>query len=198
VSQAYLHPEFGWFCPPLSFRRRARVAVAFLAVLGIVGALALNAGHDPKDDGLLTVRGAEARFKAETIQTVGRSADTTAESSRPLEGSKVACEGGTWSYTDGKCRVGKGTLRSPRAANEAGTIAALPLGRSTLPTSSAAPIDPPGAANTAVPTPALSDPPSNLEPKKVRKALRSQNDRDWDWRGDRRRDRAYRPWGWSW
>jgi hypothetical protein len=199
VSPAYLHPEFGWFCPSLSLRRKARVALVFLAFLVAVGALALKASHDPNKDGTpMTARGDAARFNAETVETVGLAATSTAESSRPLEGSRAACEGGT-RYIDGRCSMG-GKLRGPRAANEAAMIAALPLGRSTLPTSSAAPLDPIDAANTVVPTPELADPPSSPAPKKARKALRSQNSkhdlwRDGNWRDDRWRAR---PWGPSW
>jgi hypothetical protein len=218
VSPAYLHPEFGLLCPSRSFRRKARLALAFLALLVIVGALALKAGHDPDIDGaLITMRGDEARSNAETVQTVGQATSMTAERSRALEGSnnKAACEGDPWSYIDGKCSVGKARrLGGPRAANEGATIAALPLGRSTLPASSAALLDATGAANIAVPTPAVADPPAPA-PKKVRKASRSQNSghdlwRDWNWRDDQRSARAYvlpddrylrgrhERWGWSW
>lgn len=218
MPPAYLHPEFGLLCPSRSFRRKARFALAFLALLVIVGALALKAGHDPDIDGaLIAMRGDEARSNAETVQTVGQAITMTAERSRALEGSKAACEGDPWSYIDGKCSLGKARkLGSPRAANEAATIAALPLGRSTLPTSSAAPLDATGAANTAVPTPGVADPPPAPAPQKVRKASRSQHSghdlwHDWNWRDDQRSARAYalpddryprgryeRSWGWSW
>jgi hypothetical protein len=34
VSRAYhVHPEFGWFCPSLSLRRKLRIAVVTLAFL---------------------------------------------------------------------------------------------------------------------------------------------------------------------
>jgi hypothetical protein len=217
-SEYHLHPEFGLLCPSRSFRRKARLALAFLAFLVIVGALSLKAGHDPDIDGAVMIaHGDDARSDAEAVQAVGPATDTaTAETSRPLERSKAACERDPWSYIGGKCSVGGARkLRRARAANEAPTIAALPVGRSVppAPASSAAPLDPTAAANPAVPTPAVTDPPGRPTPasKKVRKNRDHDLSRDRSRRDDRWSARAYalpddrhrrgryeRSWGWSW
>jgi hypothetical protein len=60
MSSAYLHPEFGYFCPSPGLRRAVRVALAFSvigALAGAGGVAALIADHDPNLDGVaLTVR----------------------------------------------------------------------------------------------------------------------------------------------
>jgi hypothetical protein len=78
-----------------------------------------------------------------------------------------------WNYVERKCSVGgKHKLQRPRAANEAATIAALPLGRSALPApeSSAASLNFTGTANAPELTPAVSDPLGSTAPapKKAR------------------------------
>ena len=190
--------------------------------LDAVAALAPKVGHDPDTDGALMIaHGDVARTNAETVQTVGQAtAPTIAESSPALESSETICERDPSSYIDGKCSVGRARkLRSPRAANEAAMIAALPLGRTAAPApaSPAAPLNPTDAANTNVPTPALVDltgPPA-AAPKKVRKPSRRNGghdlSRDRRWRDDQWSARAYalpdnrylrgpyeRSWGGSW
>jgi hypothetical protein len=190
VSPAYhLHPEFGLLCPSPTLRRKARRGLAYLAALIIVGALALMASHDSDIDGRVTsTRG--------DVETTGQATaiTTTVERSHPLEGSKAACKADP---SDGNCRVATARkLRSPRAANEAAMIAALPLGRSTppaLPAESEASLDRTDVADTEA-----ADPPGRITPapKKVRRPSRSRNDghdlvRDWNWRDDRWSARAY-------
>lgn len=218
MSPAYhLHPEFGLLCPSRSLRRKARVVLALVVIAGL---LAWKAGHPPDTDGALVVaHDDEARFSAEAAQAVGETtAITTEYRSRPLEGSKTACTGDVWSYIDGTCSVGTARkLPRPRAANEAPTIAALPLGRSAVPTpaSSVASL---GAtdADTAESTPAVADRADAPAPapKKVKKPSprNSGNDllRDRRWRDDQWSARAYaypddrylrgrhdRWWGWD-
>ena len=220
MSPAYqLHPEFGLLCPSRSFRRKVRLVFALVVVAGL---LTWKAGHRPDTDGALVVaHDDEARFTAEAAQAVDEStATTTADGSRPLEGSKTACTGDVWSYIDGTCSVGTARkLPRPRAANEAPTIAALPLGRSALPApaSSVAPVSATDA-DTAKSTPALADaagaPAAAPAPKKVQKPSHrnSGNDllRDRRWRDDQWSARAYaypddrnlrgryeRWWGWD-
>jgi hypothetical protein len=58
MSSAYLHPEFGYFCPSPGLRRAVRVALAFTvigALAGAGGVAALIADHD-LDGVALTVR----------------------------------------------------------------------------------------------------------------------------------------------
>ena len=182
----------------------------------------MKAQHDPDiDSAAVSAHGDEVRSDAETAQAIGLVTDTTtAEGFRALEGGKTVCEVGFWNYIERKCSVGgKHKLQRPRAANEAATIAALPLGRSALPApaSSAASLDFTGTADAPELTPAVSDPlGSTAAPKKARKSLPSRNrghdlSRDWKWRGDRwsarayalpddgyRRGRSERSWSWSW
>jgi hypothetical protein len=97
----------------------------------------------------------------ETVQTVRQpTAATIAESSPPLEASATACEGDPSSQIGVQCSVGRARkLRSPRAANEAPMIAALPLGRTAppAPASPAAPLNPEDVANIAIATPVVPD-----------------------------------------
>lgn len=199
----HLHPEFGLLCPSRRFRRKARVAFAFVAFSVIVGALAPKLGHDPDSDGAsITAHGDVARINADTVQTVGQAmAFTTAESSAPLERGEAACGRERPNYIDVKCSVVRArNSRSPRAANEAAMIAALPLGRRALlaPASSAASLDPADAATTGASTPAVADlrePPAPRAPKSVRKPSRRIAghgvSRDLRWRDNQWSARAY-------
>ena len=56
MSSAYLHPEFGLFCPSPGLRRGIRVVLAFTVFGSIVGAnsvATLMADHDPDIDHVL-------------------------------------------------------------------------------------------------------------------------------------------------
>ena len=123
----HLHPEFGLLCPSRRVRRTARVALAFLACSVIVGTLAVNPGLDGT---LIIAHDDVAPTNADTVQTVAQATATTiAESAPALEGSAQACEG---DLSNQRCSVGRARKPlSPRAANEAPMIAALPLGRTT-------------------------------------------------------------------
>jgi len=187
VAPAYnLHPEFGLLCPSPKFRRRAKVTLACLTGLIIIGALALQVSHERGADGaLLIAHGDAAATNAEVAPTVGRAA-MTAEISPAPEDSVTACQGDA-SNRDPKCGMGKvRKLKSRRAANEGAIIGALPLGRTVLlaPEPSAAAPSPTDAANGDVPTPAVADPPGSRAPKKVRKASRRTGGHDWarEWR----------------
>ena len=127
-----LHPEFGLLCPSRSFRRKVRLVSALLVVAGL---LAWKAGHLPNaDDMRVVAHDDEAGFSAEAAPTAGETASTTADSPHPFDGSRTACAADAGSRADGTC--GPGTARKPprqRTANEAPTIAALPIGRSPPP-----------------------------------------------------------------
>jgi hypothetical protein len=220
MSPAYqLHPEFGLLCPSRSFRRKVRLIFACLVVTGV---LAWQAVHRPDTDSVSVVaHDDEARLDAETVQTVGETTgQTTADRSAALEGSKPACIEDAWSYFDGRCSVGTSRkLLRPRAANEAPTIAGLPLGRSAVPplVSSGGLL---GATaqgstkitkqvtvkqvtakqdsteqDTAESTPAVADRPATPTPKKVKKpSPRNTGDdlwRDRRWRDEQWGARAY-------
>jgi hypothetical protein len=110
------------------------------------------------------------------VETTGQATaiTTTVERSHPPEG-MVACEAPS-GHIDGNCRVATvRKLRSPRAANKAAMIAALPLGRSAppaLPAESEASLDRAYVADTEA-----ADPPGSITPapKKVRRRSRSRN-----------------------
>ena len=211
----HLHPEFGLLCPSRRVRRAARGALALLACSVIVGTLAVN----PGSDGTLIIAHVDvAPTNANPVQTVAQATATTiAESAPALEGSAYACEGGPSTQ---RCSVGRARKpQSPRAANEAPMIAALPLGRTIAPApvSPAEPPNPADAASTIVSTPVVADPDETpaQAAKKVRKPSRKNGghgvSRDRRWRDDQWSARAYaspdnrylrspyeRSWGWSW
>jgi hypothetical protein len=56
-SAHYVHPEFGYFCPGLGFRRVLRVAVVSILFGIIIGAsvIRLRAGHDRQADNAWTI-----------------------------------------------------------------------------------------------------------------------------------------------
>lgn len=208
MSPAYqFHPEFGLLCPSRSLRRKTRVVLAFLAIVAL---LAWNAGHrsDPDGarsdtDGAFAVAHDEVtQFNAETARAVGETTGVkTADRPRPLEGSRTTCYEDALSYIDGKCSVGTARkLPRPRAANETPTIAALPIGRSALPSaeSSEAPLSATDA-HAAEPAPAVADRAVTPAPirKKVQKPPHRNSGydlaRDWRWRDDQRIARAYAP-----
>ena len=171
-----LHPEFEYFCPSRSFRRKAGIALAFIAFGVIGGALVLRAGYDPMADmTLMIARVNGTPFSAQTTSVAGKAtATTTAERSRPPEGSKAACEEDTWAYLDGKCIPGRARkARSLRSATDGA------LGRSALPTPAPARLPPKLAsgADAAATAPAAvkSTGQSNPVLKKARKTALSQN-----------------------
>jgi len=59
MSSAYLHPEFGYFCPSPGLRRTVRIALVS-TIIGVIagasGVAALIAAHDPAPDTLASVR----------------------------------------------------------------------------------------------------------------------------------------------
>lgn len=206
VSREYLHPEFGWLCPSTGLRRKARLVLAPLAVLAILGALALSGGRAPQSEGaLLVARGEEplsepAQAKADSAPPA--IATMTADQPRPFERFRIACEGDPWSYIDGSCKQGKARRRpGTLAANRNASVSRLPLGRSSRPViasseahAGAAPADP-----TAEPvTLSMSVAPAPRAPThpKVHKPPPSRSrDRDFasnpSWRGDPWSAQAY-------
>ena len=189
----HLHPEFGLLCPSRRVRRTARVALALLACSVIVGTLAVKPGPNGT---LIIAHDDVVPTNADTVQTVAQATATAiAESAPALEGSAYACEGDPSSQ---RCSVGRARKpQSPRAANEAPMIAALPLGRTTAPApvSPAAPLNPADAASTIVSTPAVGDPDETPAPAAKRKSSRKNGghgvSRDRRWRDDQWSARAY-------
>lgn len=220
MSPTYpLHPEFGLLCPSQKFRRKAKIAFAFVALV-LVGAFATKLGAPDTDRTVIVAQGDGAPTNAaETVQTVGQ-AIPTATSSTPVEGSDIGCEKSRPNYIDVKCSLVRARkLHKPRAANEAAVIAALPIGRSAAltPALSAASPDLADAASNIVSTPAVADPDGTSAPgaKKVRKPSRKNGDhwvsRRWKWPDGQWSARAHaapdnrylrgsneRSWAWSW
>jgi len=201
-----LHPEFGLLCPSQSLRRKTRRVLAFLVIAGL---LAWTAAHPPATDGARVVaHDDETRFNAEAAPAIGETtAATPVDSPRPFERSRIACTGDAWSYFDGTCSVGT-ARRSPRprAANEAPTIAALPVGHGVRPAHSAPPAPASSVAllsatdaDPAESKPAVADradaPAPAPPPKKVKKPAPRNNGNDLAqdrrWRDDQWSARAY-------
>jgi len=129
----HFHPEFGYFCPSPSFRRKLRVAVACIvigAIAGTSGVLVLKAAHDPDANRAMTfARIDDSPAGAEATSAAGQ-AITSGERSRPPEAAKTGCEEGasvgqTWAYLDGKCVAGRARkARTGRRAADGSAIAA--------------------------------------------------------------------------
>jgi hypothetical protein len=174
------HPEFGYFCPSPSLRRKLRIALACIVIgvlAGASGALVLKAAHDPEPGRLMVVRTDEPAVSAEAAPAAGEAVVTPSvvtpavirpsmvtsaperERPRPPEvNGQAACEqdapaSQTWAYLDGKCVSGR-----PRKARAARPPAS----------GSAATAAPPAAAVAATEQPAAA-------PKKPQKPPRSQS-----------------------
>jgi hypothetical protein len=213
----HVHPEFGYFCPSQSLRRKARVAFTFITFGVIVGALALRASHETGSESVLMIARVD-KSPFEAISTVGQStAISAAERSRARE--RTACQEDI--YFDGECATDKvQKRRRVRAANDAPPIAAVALGRSALSLPDASPPPPKStdAADEATiaprvtteqtaavnegSTPEVTTGQRAATPRKVRKALANQNKgshsdrvisswRDERWRGGIWSARAY-------
>lgn len=221
-----VHPEFGWLCPSTSVRRKARLVLASLALLAIVGALALSGGRDPPSNAAsLLARGEEplseqAQARADSAQPTIPT--TAADQLRSFQRFMIACDGDPWSYIDGQCKQGKARRRpGALAANSNTSVSRLPLGRSTRPAiasseahAGTAPADPNADAVTlSMSVPA--GPRAPARPKVHKPSPSRSGDRDFanspSGRGDPWSAQAYAfpgnrnpgdrntwSWGWSW
>jgi len=208
MSPAYrAHPEFGYLCPSPRFRRKLWMALAVSAVGVLAGAITLGGGDSPEDTTSLGMPAETA--SSDPTPAPGaepRIAATPASPATP----KIACEGETWTYVDGKCAAGK--QKSRIAAIDTPAIAAIPLGRTApLPatvtppakpernsetasapaapkperteTEAARPPKPPHATELAAPAPAVAEPVASASSttKERRKPARERA-----WREERR------------
>lgn len=221
MSPDHLHPEFGWLCPSTSLRRKARLAVTSLALLAIVGTLALRAGREPQIEGApIPARGEEAAPKAETAQLIIPTATT--DQPRSPQVVRVLCDEDPWSYIDGTCKSVKPHRRpGARAANNNSSLTRLLLGRSTRPAIAssethvgAAGADPSAAAKTlamSVPTTPRAPAHPKVHKPSANRNGGSDSPGSSNWRGDpwsaqanafsRNRNPGNRDswsWGWSW
>jgi hypothetical protein len=133
LASQYVHPEFGFFCPTLRFRRQRRLALACLVVAG-VGAAVMARADRPKSDA--TVTRVDAASIVETVPATSltpfvplSSNRTVVEGARPAS-DKPRCVGDALADLHGNCVSIK--LRKPRmvrVATDRAANAAVALGR---------------------------------------------------------------------
>ena len=221
----YLHPEFGWFAPSTSARRKARLAFASLAVFVVVDTIILRVGREPPIDAaseavpvaaLVAARAEETPPRLDIAPAIAPLATT--DGLRSPETFKTACASDPWSYIDGTCKAEKPhrhkNVRAPTNANA--NLSRVALGHSSRPVVASSETHA-GAAGTnqsgdAV-TLDMSIPPAPRAPEhtKVHKASPSRNAsralrakpswRDDSWNAQAfafPRNRNQWSWGWSW
>jgi len=197
VSQApHLHPEFGWFCPSLSLRRKARIALITLVFSVVVGVAALKPARGPGTDGTSTVApGDAARSVAATVQTNGLAAPAERLGASAVGNS--TCEEDSRRVVAGNCNAGAMRRVQARSANEAPAIAALPLGRSTPLEPAPLAGDATDTADSVIPAPAAADPQVPTPPPKKPRSRSHAHDSDRDFmRGRNRRDERWTAYAW--
>jgi len=147
VPPEYLHPEFGWFAPSTSARRKARLAFASVALFAVVGTIILRAGREPQIDAaaeavpvpvaaLVAARAEETPPRLDIAPAIAPVATT--DGLRSPETFRTACASDPWSYIDGTCKAEKPHRhKSVRAANNAAnanaSVSRVALGRSSRP-----------------------------------------------------------------
>ena len=141
----YLHPEFGWFAPSTSARRKARLAFASLAVFVVVDTIILRVGREPPIDAaseavpvaaLVAARAEETPPRLDIAPAIAPLATT--DGLRSPETFKTACASDPWSYIDGTCKAEKPHRhKNVRAANNAAnanaSVARVALGHISRP-----------------------------------------------------------------
>jgi hypothetical protein len=199
-----LHPEFGLLCPAPRLRRELRIAMTFLLLGGIAGALCVSGviALRPSDSASLK---SAAASSAAASQDVELGAAPSADSSAPRPDLPAEPSAQSAAIAP-KARV----VRIPRTSDSP-AIARLPLGRSEPPAAASLPGDNPLASPQAVnpvaiagddATAAASERPvapsgatertaGALSPKKAQKTARSAGHRrnesgnDYFWRDER-------------
>ena len=221
MPSEYLHPEFGWFAPSTSARRKARLVFASLALFAIAGTVILRAGHQPQIDAgpvAAPVAAGAEEAPARTDIALAIVPVATTDGLRSPEVFKTACASDPRSYIDGTCKAEKPhrhkNVRAPTNANA--NLSRVALGHSSRPVVASSETHA-GAAGTnqsgdAVTLDMSTSPaPSAPEHTKVHKASPSRNaSRDLrakpSWRDDSwnaqafafPRNRNQWSWGWSW
>ena len=141
MPSEYLHPEFGWFAPSTSARRKARLVFASLALFAIAGTVILRAGHQPQIDAgpvAAPVAAGAEEAPARTDIALAIVPVATTDGLRSPEVFKTACASDPWSYIDGTCKAEKPHRhKSVRAANNAAnanaSVSRVALGRISRP-----------------------------------------------------------------
>ena len=188
----HVHPEFGYFCPSQSLRRKARVAFTLITFGVIVGALALRASHETGSESVVLIAPVDkSPSGSEAISPVGQSTVISAAERSHARG-RTACQEDI--YFDGECATGElQKRRRVRAANDVPPIAAVALGRRVLSLPDTSPPPPKStevaeeatiaprvtteqtAAVNEGSTPEITTGQRAATPRKVRKALADQN-----------------------
>jgi hypothetical protein len=139
MSPAYrAHPEFGYFWPSRSFRRRALIAFAIIGFVAFVGSLMVRSGPESGDRSASVAAPVRtAAVEAEAIPTV-KPTTPAAETPAPAETAKGACGGERWTYLDGKCSGSRRKLSGLRGAVDVAPIATIPLGHGAPPSAESA------------------------------------------------------------
>ena len=210
-SEHYPHPEFGWLSPTARLRRELRTAffsVLFGIGIGAAAIIALNGNNTddapvprgvnsgaaaasaimeppdavPSDNSLQAARVEDEVNRGQTSKPDGSSADAN---SKNRTNAKTTCEGNEAACLNIPLPAAKPRGMRMRAANDAVTIARIPLGRSDA----SAWMTPPSASSERVPErsttgpsqqrnaedAAADGPASNLvTPRKPHKTARSQ------------------------
>src|SRR5262245_47655176 len=126
------HPEFGYFCPSRSFRRKLLATLVVIALGTLASVVVVGGSRVSRDDASPPPAPADAASSSAATASVVDQATATAARPGSAERPKPVCEGETWTYLDGKCIAGKAP--KPRiAAIETPPIAAVPLGRTAPP-----------------------------------------------------------------
>jgi hypothetical protein len=167
------HPELEYFRPLWNFLRKTGIALAFICLGVIGGALVLWAGHDSRAVTTSMTAGVNAVPSSAPTTPVAEpvTATTTAERPASPQAGTAACEEDTWAYLDGKCSSGKPRkLRPPRAATDGS------LGRRALPGPAASRTPAKlatGADAASAPAAVKPTDQSNSAPQKARKTASS-------------------------
>ena len=192
------HPEFGYFCPSQSFRRKARkVLIATVAVGMVSGAFVLWARDDQSDVALTIPRVEDIPSSVAKSAVDETMVTTTAHRLDPPAIAKAACEGDNPAYLNGKCV----TRRAPKpgslaAATDTPQVAPIPPNASPL-----SPAAPPALKREDAAIAAKAAEPASFEPivqstppqKAVRKTPRGKaGGRDQDRTNSISRDRRPR------
>ena len=139
MPSEYLHPEFGWFAPSTSARRKARLVFASLALFAIAGTVILRAGHQPQIDAgpvAAPVAAGAEEAPARTDIALAIVPVATTDGLRSPEVFKTACASDPWSYIDGTCKAEKPHRhKNVRAATNAANanLSRVALGHSSRP-----------------------------------------------------------------
>jgi hypothetical protein len=127
MSSAYLHPEFGYFCPSLGFRRAARIALVS-AVIGVIagatGVAALISDHAPPLDSVAISSRSEA-LSTGKVPDVSRSPVVEADASPTAHAQPDTLKSDTAKSVVNSDRVKSDAAKVETATSDPGKLEAL-------------------------------------------------------------------------